>query len=281
MSRRNQMNRMIFDLAPMSALGRWIYVKRHRRQKPTQSTVTRFFRNLEQLSAFEGPLSDLAKRDRLRILVSGCSMGCEVFTIAGYLAKYHPKIQFEIHANDISVEALHVAETGVFGREHGLGDSEDSRIQELEASMLEPKGDRWLVVSELRERVRFSRADVLSPEFEKFRDFDVVFGQNFMIHMNLMDEAHAFARLAGAVKPGGALFVGGMHLDQRTALAKANGLHALDWNIAAIHNADIMRRGAWPWSYWSLEPIDHGAANFVCRYATIFIKGASQEFSES
>jgi chemotaxis methyl-accepting protein methylase len=281
MSRRNQINRIIFDFAPMSAIGRCIYANRHLRQKPAQSTVTHFFRNLEQLSALGNSISNLARQGRLRILVSGCSMGCEAFTIAGYFAKYHPTIEFEIHANDISVEALQVAEAGIFGREHGLGVSNDAQIEDLEARMFQPTGDQWCVKSGLRERVHFSRADVLSSEFKKFHDFDIVFGQNFMIHMSLVDEAVAFGNLTAAVRPGGALVVGGMHLEQRAALAEANGLHAVDWNIAAIHNADIMRRNAWPWSYWSLEPLDHGVTNFVDRYASIFVKPILGDFATS
>jgi hypothetical protein len=33
-----------------------------------------------------------------------------------------------------------------------------------------------------------------------------------------------------------------------------------------------MRRSAWPWYYWSLEPISPRERNYLARYSTIFLK---------
>ena len=82
----NQLNRRLFDLAPARWVGRYIYNWRRRHQPPTQSTTTRFFRNLQQLAALEGPLSNLTKTGNLSVLVAGCSYGCEAYSLAGLLA---------------------------------------------------------------------------------------------------------------------------------------------------------------------------------------------------
>lgn len=275
MSRRRRLNRAVFDFAPMQPIGRWIYALQRRRESPAQSTATKFFRNLHQLAALDGPLADLTLGSKLRVLVAGCSMGCEAFSIAGHLALSHPGLDFEIDACDISEEALAIAKSGVYCREHGLGAPATQRESDLEARLFKRTGDRWVVVDDIRSRVRYFKVNVLSPEFSAHRGYDSVFSQNFMIHMAADAAEQAFAALTAAIRPGGVLFAGGMDLDQRSGLAAAHGLVAIEWNLSAIHDADEMRRSAWPWHYWSLEPIYPGAAAFAARYATIFRKPAS------
>ncbi len=97
-------------------------------------------------------------------------------------------------------------------------------------------------------------------------------GQNFMIHMKDESSEAALASLVAATRSGGALFLGGMDLDTKASLVTRHKLVPLDWNIAAIHDADDMRRSSWPWYYWSLEPIGRRRRDYLTRYSTIFIK---------
>ena len=120
--------------------------------------------------------------------------------------------------------------------------------------------------------VSFCYGDVLSAEFGQFKNFDLVLGQNFMIHMDTASAAIALASLVAAARSGGALFLGGMDLETKTGLIASHGLVPIDWNVAAIHDADEMRRSAWPWSYWSLEPISRRRRDYLTRYSTIFRK---------
>jgi SAM-dependent methyltransferase len=256
----------------MRPLGRWIYARQRRREIQAQSTATKFFRNLNQLAAFDGPLSAFTSAPQLRVLNVGCSVGCEAFSVAGHLALSNPRLDFQIDACDTSDEMLAVARSGAYSREHGLGAPTTWRERDLEARLFTRTGDRWLVVDDIRSRVRYHNADVLAPEFARYRGYDCVFGQNFMIHMNASEAERTFAALVAALRPGGALFAGGMDLDQRPALVASHGLVPLEWNLASIHDADDMRRSAWPWHYWSLEPIDTRAVPFLSRYSTIFLK---------
>ncbi len=268
----NQANRRLFDLAPARWIGRHIYSRQRRRQPRTQSTTTKFFRNLQQLAALVGPLASLTKADTLSILVVGCSYGCEAYSLGGLLALRFPQLNWRITAVDISHEALKVANAAHYTSDYGLGTACDGLARQLEARLFERSSDVWTVVADIRERVSFAYGDVLSAEFRKFTNFDLVLGQNFMIHMNDASAETALASLVAAARPGGVLLLGGMDLETKTRLLAPHKLVPLDWNVAAIHDEDDMRRSAWPWCYWSLEPINRNHRDYLARYGTIFFK---------
>ena len=238
----------------------------------TQSTTTKFFRNLQQLVALEGPLANLTKNENLSALVAGCSYGCEAYSLGGLLALRFPHLNWRITAVDISHEALKIADAARYTSQHGLGSPRNKLEKQLEAKLFKRSGDEWTVVAEIRERVSFAYSNVLSGQFHQFKNFDLVLGQNFMIHMNEASAEKALAALVAAARPGGALFIGGMDLETKASLLTSHKLTPLDWNIAGIHEADDMRRSAWPWEYWSLEPISPRHRDYLTRYSTIFLK---------
>ena len=268
----SQMNRRLFDLAPGRWVGRYIYNWRRHHQSPSQSTTTKFFRNLQQLAALEGPLANLTEPGNLSVLVAGCSYGCEPYSLAGLLALRFPHLNWRIVGVDISRDALGIANAARYTSEYGLGSARDDLAKRLETRIFNRSGDEWVVVTDIRERVSFAYGDVLSVEFRQFRNYDLVLGQNFMIHMNKASAETALAALAAAARPGGALFLGGMDLETKTSLLALHKLVPLDWNIVGIHEAEDMRRSAWPWEYWSLEPISPRRRDYLTRYSTIFLK---------
>ena len=149
----------------------------------------------------------------------------------------------------------------------------DGLAKQLEARLFDRSGDAWTVVPDIRERVSFAYGDVLSAEFQQFKNYDLVLGQNFMIHMNdALVENRACVAGRGRTIRRCALSRrdGSRHQDR--ALVARHKLVPLDWNIAAIHDADEMRRSAWPWYYWSLEPISRRRRDYLTRYSTIFLK---------
>jgi len=227
---------------------------------------------LQQLGALEGPLVDLTKTGSLTALVAGCSYGCEAYSLGGLLALRFPHLNWKITAVDISYDALKIANAGRYTPQHGVGSPRDDLVKRLEARLFKKSGAEWTVVPDIRERVRFTYADVLSPQFQQFRSYDLVLGQNFMIHMDEASAATALASLVAAARSGGALFLGGMDLETKTSLLARHQLFPVDWNIAKIHEEDDIRRSAWPWQYWSLEPIHPRDRNYLMRYSTIFIK---------
>jgi chemotaxis methyl-accepting protein methylase len=274
MSRRYKVNRILFSTAPAQSVGRVIYGWRLRAEPRAQATYTKFFRNLTQLSVFEGPLAQLASGDALRVLQVGCSTGCETYTLAGYLAVQFPKLHWCIDAVDISEEVISFARRGHYGREHGLGLGDEGLARKIEAQVFDKSNDGWTVKPEVRNRVQFHNESVLAKEFDRFQNYDVVLGQNFMIHMDDATEQLALAGLVNAARSGGALLIAGMHLANKAELIRKHNLLPTDWKLRDIHNEDEVRRNAWPWHYWSLEPIDERDPDYVSRYSTAFIKQA-------
>jgi chemotaxis methyl-accepting protein methylase len=268
----NKLNHWLFNFVPSRWIGRHIYNWQRRHQPRTQSTTTKFFRNLQQLAALEGPLANLTENGSLTALVAGCSYGCEAYSLGGLLALRFPYLNWKITAVDISHEALKIADAGRYTPQHGLGSSSNELVRQLEARLFKQSGAEWTVVMNIRERFQFAHADVLSPKFQQFRSYDLVLGQNFMIHMDEASAATALASLAAAARSGGALFLGGMDLETKSKLLTAHELVPVDWNVEAIHEEDEMRRSAWPWYYWSLEPINPHDRNYLARYSTIFLK---------
>ena len=89
----NELNRRLFDLAPARWVGQ-LHLRLAASAAVTgQSTTTKFFRNLQQLAALEGPLSDLTEAGSLSVLVAGCSYGCEAYSLAGFLALRFPALE--------------------------------------------------------------------------------------------------------------------------------------------------------------------------------------------
>jgi chemotaxis methyl-accepting protein methylase len=270
--RINELNHWLFNFVPSRWIGRYIYDWQRRHQLRTQSTSTKFFRNLQQLAALEGPLANLIKTGNLSVLVAGCSYGCEAYSLGGLLALRFPRLNWRITAVDISHEALKIADAARYTSQHGLGSPRDNLEKQLEARLFKRSGDEWTVVADIRERVSFAYSDVLSAEFRQFKNYDLVLGQNFMIHMDDASAKSALASLVAAARPGGALFLGGMDLETKTSLLAPHQLVPVDWNIVEIHEGDNVRRLAWPWNYWSLEPIHPHDRNYLTRYSTIFLK---------
>ena len=269
----NQLNRRLFDLAPARWVGRYIYNWRRRHQPPTQSTTTKFFRNLQQLAALEGPLANLTKTGNLSVLVAGCSYGCEAYSLAGLLALRFPHLNWRIVGVDISRDALGIANAARYTSEYGLGSARDDLAKRLEARIFNRSGDEWVVVTDIRERVSFAYGDVLSVEFRQFRNYDLVLGQNFMIHMNKASAETALAALAAAARPGGALFLGGMDLETKTSLLAPHQACTRSTGILSEFTRQTIcavRHGLGnigPWSRSALVDRD-----YLTRYSTIFLK---------
>jgi SAM-dependent methyltransferase len=267
------LNQKLFDLPLLRSIGRSIHSRRLVQEPRGQSTATRFFRNLRQLDALQGPLRELVGGGvPIRILVAGCSYGCESYSLAAYLAVEFPFLDWTIDAFDVSQEAVAVAQRAAFGSKYGLGDPLQGEARHYAQRLFEPCGSTWKIVSDIRQRVQVTHGDLLANNFATTADYDMVFAQNFLLHMDDGTAATAFAHVVGATRPGGAIFVAGMNLESKVALVRSHALIPVDWEIEAIHNSDQMRRSAWPWGYWTLEPIDPSQPDFILRYSTIFRK---------
>ena len=132
---------------------------------------------------------------------------------------------------------------------------------------------RYKVKPEIRQRVSFEQADLLSPELDKqFPPADIVFMQNVLFHMPPPMARQAFSAVLKLLKPGSVLFIEGMELDMRASLTQAAGLAPLGYKVKEIYNYSRRHIPARWWRYYfGNEPYFEFAKNKLARYSTIFI----------
>jgi len=265
-------SRSFFDSAAGRAIGRLIHAATLRQQKRSQSLATALFRNINQVSAFEGPLADLPAAGAMNLLVAGCSIGCEAYTLAGYLAARFPTLTFAVEAFDIDPGAIEQAKAALYGPQHLNEAVFAGPFADVARRLLVRDGANWRIEPDVARRLNFSIDDALAERPDQADRYDAVLAQNFMVHMDDSLAAKVLANLAARLRPGGAMFIGGMGLDMRTAATRAVGLAPVDWRVTEVHDEDHVRRNAWPFAYWSLEPYDDARPDHLRRYATIFRK---------
>jgi chemotaxis methyl-accepting protein methylase len=235
---------------------------------------TKFCRLPAQLDVFAGDVVDFLHRgDRpaeIRIVVFGCSIGAEPYSIASILRSRRPDIRFHVECFDIEPAVIARAEAATYS----LSELTTSPpvTSTFMAKTFDPIENGVAVKPEIACKVRFTQGDVLDNDLIRgLGQADVVVAQNFLYHLGRPDAERAFANLFSLLKPRAALLVDGADLDMRTRLTAAAGLRPCATDLERIHNESrIMRGSAWPHIYWGLEPFDSCRTDAPRRYATIF-----------
>lgn len=216
---------------------------------------------------------------RLDIAVLGCSSGAEVYSILWTIRSARPDLKLKMHAVDISQDILQVAEGGVYSRKaenrshdgsHHWSIVERMVDGELEA-MFELEGDQARVRPWLKEGIVWLCGDAGDPAVRSaLGSQDMVVANRFLCHMEPTSAAKCLRNIAQIVKPGGYLFVSGIDLDVRTAVAKEMGWKPVTDLMRAIHEGDPTLRRGWPLTYWGLEPFCDDLPDCKIRYASVF-----------
>src|SRR5690606_17720625 len=178
-------------------------------------TYTSFYRSPPQIEALVGPV--LSHFERLgitspSILLFAGSNGAEAYTIASELMARRPDLDFQIRASDLHQHTVRHAQEASY------------TLNEITQGLIVPDeflqrtfdivDGRYVVKPEIRARVSFEQADLLSPDFaSQFAPADIVFVQNVLFHMPPALAKQAFAAVLRLLKPGSVLFVEGMELD--------------------------------------------------------------------
>ena len=252
-----------------------------RRQPRDQSHYTHFLRLPSQFDALAGPvmehvLSNSGKEkfnQRLRIVVVGCSIGAEVYTIASILKSKHPSLDFKIDAADIEASVLDIARKGLYTREQVYSNEiiDEGFIRDT----FQKHNGSFLIRHSLAETTNFLVADIFAANLtDIIPPADIVFAQNFLIHMDAVTAQKAFDCIARLLKPRSVLFVDGIDLPVKLEATKRNGLSPLDYKFREIHDENKFRLVGWPWHYWGLEPFSNRRREWRRRYGTIFIRSA-------
>lgn len=244
--------------------------------RETWQTYTLFLRVPHQFDALVDPVADFILNDyperEIRIIVLGCANGAEAFCAAHALLKYRPSIDFSIDAYDISQEMIDRCNRAVYSKEELF--THAAITQEFVSELFDRYGDIYRVKSDIRNRISFQLADVLSPTLgAELGDADIVFAQNLLFNFKPQLARKAFGNICGLLRLRSALFIEGMDLQMRVRLTQKYQLKPLDYKIEIIHNdARRVRADGWPWRYWGLEPFSRSGRHWKERYGTIFLR---------
>ncbi len=236
---------------------------------------TKFCRLPAQLDVFAEDVVDFLRAGSappdIRIVVFGCSIGAEPYSIASVLRSRRPDVSFQIECFDI--ESAVIARARVATYSAAELEMNPPLTPGFVASTFDRVGDGFVVKPAIAERVRFAEGNVLDAALiEKIGKADVVVAQNFLYHLARADAERAFAHLFSLMKPRSALLVDGADIDIRTRLTAAAGLRPCTTQLERIHSEALIGRGyAWPRIYWGLEPFDGRRRDADRRFATIFL----------
>lgn len=165
---------------------------------------TRFFRDRRAFAFFADHLPAPAG-EPFRVWSAGCSTGQEAYSLALAVRERAPDLwpRLELVASDASTAALARARAGTFTR------SEVNRglPARLLVKWFTECGRRWRIDPALRGRMRFEQLDLTGP-WPARPAFDAVFCCHVLVWLEERRRAPLLDRLAGALRPGGRLFLG-------------------------------------------------------------------------
>ena len=287
--------------------GRHLHALVRRHVERRQSFGTFFLRNRPELELMRRLLDQKAHGSCLNISVLACSKGAEVYSILWAIRTERPDLQFRVHAVDISQEILDFAKRGVYSRngedgspapnEQGMEINEDltwnthrdqnasifQRMTDGEVeTIFELEAGRAKVRSWLKEGITWLRGDVNDPGLiDVLGPQDIVVANRFLCHMDPAAAGRSLRNLARLVKPGGYLFVSGIDLDVRSAVARELGWKPVTDLMREVHEGDSSLRNGWPLEYWGLEPFRHKRRDWRLRYASVFRVGETPDCTSS
>ncbi len=140
-----------------------------------------------------------------RILSIPSSTGEEPYSIAMTLlmAGMKPE-QFSIEGIDISQRALDRARAGYYGP-HSFRGAQDARVRQR---YFDDMDKAWLIKPEIRDLVRFERANLLDTQFRTGREYDIIFCRNLLIYFDADDKKIAYKTIHQLLSDEGYLFIG-------------------------------------------------------------------------
>jgi chemotaxis protein methyltransferase CheR len=176
---------------------------------------TFWFRDSHPFTILSGQvLPDYIKRRQrtLRLWSAACSTGQEPYSISIAIQEFLARnpgafSDIQITATDISPAVLEEAKIGYYDAmavARGLPAEIKSRYFQRDTKHWE---ERWQLRDDVRRRVRFMRANLLSS-YSMLGRFDVIFCRNVLIYFSAESKIDILRRMAECLNPGGYLFLG-------------------------------------------------------------------------
>jgi chemotaxis protein methyltransferase CheR len=151
----------------------------------------------------------LEKGDSVRIWSAGCSSGEETWSLVMTLLGSDRMAGRRIAARDLRVLASDIAPLALAKASAATYPEQDLKAvpSELVQQWAKCAGGTATIVDEARAIVRFRSLNLLDDWPMKGR-FDIIFCRNVMIYFDHETKERLVERFAGALKPGGCLYIG-------------------------------------------------------------------------
>ena len=173
-------------------------------------SVTNFFRDPEAFEVLEEKViprlfENKSPEDPIRVWVTGCATGEEVYSLAILLHEYAVSLSYmpriKIFGTDISEEALRIARRAIYP-EAIATDISRKRLQRY----FHKEDSGYRVCQEIREKVLISNHDILSDP--PFLNQDLISCRNLLIYFNQDLQNEVLKILHYALQPEAYLFLG-------------------------------------------------------------------------
>lgn len=171
---------------------------------------TRFFRDPAAFALVKDFLQRRAREAErpLGLWSVGCSTGEETYSLAMMTADLlrkdgEQRRRFGVTGTDVSRRALDTARAGAYP---------PRRLETLDTRLIERffirDGDRFRVIDELKDRVCFTRLNVLELARSPMANLDLIYCQNVLIYFRKWRRKEIVTELARRLAPGGMLVLG-------------------------------------------------------------------------
>ena len=210
----------------------------------------------------------------LEIILFGCSLGAEPYSLTSVLLHRFPHLKFRIRGFDIVPEVIAKAQ----GREYNRDEVYNCPFITEEFVRLTftitPAG-LYRVRDEIASRVTFAVGNILDAGlFASLGQADLVFAQNMLFHLKPSLARVGFANLTGLLKPRSALLVDGMDTDMRIELTRKFNLEPVDYKVQEVHQDAFIDRGNdWASFYWGREPFNTTDKDWLRKFGTVYLQG--------
>jgi chemotaxis protein methyltransferase CheR/type IV pilus assembly protein PilK len=174
---------------------------------------TRFCRDKQAMQLVERELHRRAQADpeapvKLDIWSVGCATGEEPYSLAiaidHYLRGNNRRGLYSVMATDISRASLASAREGVFHRNR----LKNMPVELLRNYFLPYDLDHYQLIKRVRDRVCFTRLNLMDLDASRLGRMDVIFCQNVLIYFRRERRIEIVNRLVDHLRPGGVLILG-------------------------------------------------------------------------
>lgn len=172
---------------------------------------TRFYRDPAAFTLARDFLHKRARENQrpLALWSVGCSTGEEAYSLAMLTLEElrrdgaNPQRRFGVTGTDVSLQALEAARRGSYS---------SRRVENMDKRLVERYFDAdglgYAVKFEVRDRVCFTRLNVLELSRSPMKDLDLIYCQNVLIYFRKWRRKEIVSELARRLAPGGLLILG-------------------------------------------------------------------------